>query len=93
MEQTPFYTAINKEITYYGLVRLGIIFGGVGVFITCCVFGLMICLAGAIPGYILGAYLSKHLHSGNLMRWCYWHLPSFLFKRYKLPDSCYRYFL
>lgn len=93
MERVTFYTAINKEVTYYGLVRLGIIFGTIFTVITCCLFGLMICLAGSIPGYILGSYISKHLHRGNIMRWCYWHLPGFLFAKTQIPESCYRRFL
>ena len=92
--QSKFNRALNKEATYYGLVRLGIICGAIGCILTASKFGLLFGLGGAVPGYLIGSVLSKQIHQGKVQRWFYWHLPSrLILKKSKLPESMQRWFM
>ena len=88
-----FSRVINTEVKYYGLARLGIVFGALFSIITVIFLVFMFGFAGSVPGYIVRSYLSGHLHSGRLQRFCYWNLSSILFVRYEVPPSYRRSFM
>ncbi len=88
--QVRFWKPLRAVTKIYGMAILGIICGLVGSLIAMMVLGFMWSVAGAIPGYFIGDFLSRNLHDGKVQRMIRWYFPSF--KKSSLPDSCQKYF-
>lgn len=88
--QVRLWQHLRSESKIYGMAILGVICGLVGCLISMMFFGFMWSVAGAIPGYFVGDFLSKALHDGKAQRFIHWYFPNC--SRQRLPDSSVKYF-
>ena len=88
MEQITLNRCLNREAKLYGLSYLGVIGGGMTCLLVWLKFGMTIGIISSTIGYGLSAYVGKRLHSGELQRFIYWHLPfKGMFGGKYLPES------
>lgn len=88
--QIRFWKPLRSVTKIYGMAVLGIICGLFGCFVSMMFLGVMWSVAGAIPGYFVGDFLSKALHDGKAQRVIRWYFPSF--KKSLLPSSAQKHF-
>ena len=89
-----FNVALNSEVTVYGLVLTGIVYGAIASFLAAICLGVIWAFSGSVPGYILGCAISKMMHTGELQRKLYWYLPGrFLLLNDRMPSSWQRWYL
>lgn len=70
-----FNTCLNKERKVFNCSFPALIVGGVMLTLTGIRFGIVFGLVAAGVGYLLGTYLGKCWHKGELQRYLYLHLP------------------
>lgn len=70
-----FQDCVNSQNRYFlGCSMLGIIFGSLSIFILWPLVHLSIGFGSSFPVAMVGNYISKHLHAGNIQKWMYWNL-------------------
>ncbi|MCP3848690.1 MAG: hypothetical protein GY694_00425 [Gammaproteobacteria bacterium] len=88
-----FNKSLNLQSRLFGFPVAGYIFAGVGVVLLTTIFGVVVAFVGGIAFFGFGVIIGNKWHSGELQKWCYWHLP---FAKYficrKIPSSHHRRF-
>jgi len=75
--QTRMWKPLRAEAKIFGKSKLGIVCAVIGCLIAMIFLGMLLCVGGALPGYLMGDFLSKTLHDGKAQRWLGWYFPKF----------------
>ncbi len=75
MARRDFNNCLNKEHKAYNCSIGSLLFGGIFFSIFTLIKGFLWGIGGSAIGFMLGRFLSKHWHEGNIQRSVYWHLP------------------
>jgi hypothetical protein len=91
MERVKFSNCLNKEIRFWN-IPLGSLIGGGIIGGSCWMTkGIFWFFGGGAAGFLLGGWLMRQWWLGNVQRYLYWNLPSWLITGNKnIPDSSMR---
>ena len=93
-DRIPINRCLNKEQKLYGLKVTGLVIAFILGIVVLIKFNFTFAIFGSVLGYLAGAGISKHWHTGYIQRWLYWNLPTQILANTKrLPKSCNRRFL
>ncbi|MBP7189645.1 MAG: hypothetical protein KA998_00145 [Rickettsiaceae bacterium] len=91
MNRRVFSTCLNKERKIYNCSVWAFICGGLALLFAGLAKGLLWGMGLGVGGFLLGSFLSKQWHQGNIQRLIYAHIP---FAKYivdkNMPESHHR---
>lgn len=91
MGTKAFITCLNSEAKIYNFPVAGVVLCIGCLVVAGLIKGLMWALGAGALGFVLGSWLSREWHGGNLQRKMYWYLPwQKVFVHKNLPESHYR---
>lgn len=91
MAMKRFVTCLNGEAKIYNFPVMAVVLCIASFAVTGLIKGLMWGMGAGALGFVLGSWLSKEWHAGNLQRKMYWQLPGQkLIVHQNLPEAHHR---
>lgn len=75
MSKKAFVTCLNDEVKIYNFPVMAVVVCAAGFAVVGLFKGLIWGMGAGALGFVLGSWLSKEWHAGDLQRKLYWQLP------------------